>query len=821
MRRRRSKLEVSTFPFLAVLLCTMGSLLLLLFIMDRRAKIAARNAAMEKLEARKERTRAEEEARQAEWEKAKQKLHALLLEEQKKLGLEAKNVQDNVIVIGNKLELVQAKYGQLENQAKSETDKIKEIQIVIADQRASLQQAEKKETKTKAEVIAAARELAELEAAFLLMLAQKDRDKQIYSVVPYRGKRGDMRPPIYVECNRQGILFHPEKKLLQGWEFNTLAVRAEVERRFGPLAVQRPNFDKSKPPEPMKGPYVLFLIRPDGIAHYYKAQNALRGYQVDFGYELVDENWVLDFARESFDKNAPTNPAPVFPPVSTGALGFGGGSMTGGAPGAGSIQGNSGPPPLAGYPGGGSGVPGSGNGGGFGGVGGVGNPGGRGGSALTGYPGGGPGNGGGFAVPPPPLSGYPGGASGVGSPIGIASLSGYPGGRSGVPGVGSASGNGGGFAVPPPPLPGYANGGGPGTVTGKPSIGGGGGPSLTGYPGSGSGTPGVGNAPGNSGGNASVPSPGGPGNSLGTPGYTPDAGNPRGTGAPPSTGYPAGVAGSSSVGNGNPGNGSGGTATGYPGNGADQGNRIPGTASGGPTTGNPGGDGGAVGGGQGGGPTTGSSGGGAPGSGQGGGADATQAPAGGNQSPSFVPFAKTSANPAPMQPYDPTAVVASNATGGRPEVIASSGQGNIPGGSTGGTGGGSDDGAGAVGPPPLPTYGAEPNRKPAPAPSPISKMLGNKDFVITIDCYADHVNVFPGGYLYRWTSANTQQVDQALTQTVTNLIARRQASVRPGEPPYRPTIRFQVSGGGLPSFYRAYPLLESLRVPMTRENVEN
>ena len=37
MRRRRHKLEVSTFPFLAVLLCAMGSLILLLLVIDRRA----------------------------------------------------------------------------------------------------------------------------------------------------------------------------------------------------------------------------------------------------------------------------------------------------------------------------------------------------------------------------------------------------------------------------------------------------------------------------------------------------------------------------------------------------------------------------------------------------------------------------------------------------------------------------------------------------------------------------------------------------------------------------------------------------------------
>ena len=39
MRRRRQTLQVSTFPFLAVLLCAMGSLILLLLVIDRRAHL--------------------------------------------------------------------------------------------------------------------------------------------------------------------------------------------------------------------------------------------------------------------------------------------------------------------------------------------------------------------------------------------------------------------------------------------------------------------------------------------------------------------------------------------------------------------------------------------------------------------------------------------------------------------------------------------------------------------------------------------------------------------------------------------------------------
>jgi hypothetical protein len=51
------------------------------------------------------------------------------------------------------------------------------------------------------------------------------------------------------------------------------------------------------------------------------------------------------------------------------------------------------------------------------------------------------------------------------------------------------------------------------------------------------------------------------------------------------------------------------------------------------------------------------------------------------------------------------------------------------------------------------------------------------------------------------------------------LIARRQVTVRPGEPPYRPVLDFRVSPDGLRSYYAANALLEALHLPAARENV--
>jgi hypothetical protein len=103
---------------------------------------------------------------------------------------------------------------------------------------------------------------------------------------------------------------------------------------------------------------------------------------------------------------------------------------------------------------------------------------------------------------------------------------------------------------------------------------------------------------------------------------------------------------------------------------------------------------------------------------------------------------------------------------------------------------------------------------------PLGRIIGNRDFVIFVDCYNDYARVSPGGIEFRWPAYGASNTDQQIVQYVQQLIQRRQASVRPGEPPYRPLIRFHVAPDGLRTYYRAYPPLEPLKVPMTRENLE-
>jgi hypothetical protein len=105
--------------------------------------------------------------------------------------------------------------------------------------------------------------------------------------------------------------------------------------------------------------------------------------------------------------------------------------------------------------------------------------------------------------------------------------------------------------------------------------------------------------------------------------------------------------------------------------------------------------------------------------------------------------------------------------------------------------------------------------------SPVLHLIGNRDWVIPIECTNDGVVLKPAGQKFPLTSlTTTNDGDSPLLLAVQRLIARRQASVRAGDPPYRPQIRFLVRSDGLRTYHLAYPTLEPLQIPLTRQNIE-
>ncbi len=96
MRRRRQTLQVSTFPFLAVLLCAMGSLILLLLVLDRRAKVVARAKAREQQMAVLAQHSKAEEDRQKDYERKRDALRRRLQEQEAALHASLDGLQSQI-----------------------------------------------------------------------------------------------------------------------------------------------------------------------------------------------------------------------------------------------------------------------------------------------------------------------------------------------------------------------------------------------------------------------------------------------------------------------------------------------------------------------------------------------------------------------------------------------------------------------------------------------------------------------------------------------------------------------------------------------------
>lgn len=106
-----------------------------------------------------------------------------------------------------------------------------------------------------------------------------------------------------------------------------------------------------------------------------------------------------------------------------------------------------------------------------------------------------------------------------------------------------------------------------------------------------------------------------------------------------------------------------------------------------------------------------------------------------------------------------------------------------------------------------------------PAPVRPAWLYANRDWNIDIECTVDAVLIrgsaqrIPANQLARGA-------DNPLAKAVRQMIDRRQALVPKGEPPYRPMIRLLVRHDALRTYYLAYPALDILQLPMTRENID-
>ncbi|MGL4594624.1 MAG: hypothetical protein ACRCUY_07850 [Thermoguttaceae bacterium] len=289
--RKTNRIEVTLFPFLAVLLCTMGALIMLLVVIARNVREQVGTPEIPVV--------VEETANGELTPKWTSEEAAKLLSQIKSNHEEADWYAENYEKSKKEAEAKRAAANEKLAALESESQKIKEeIErlLKLAEQFAAGARPESTEelkqileTKKK-ERLEAELELAELQK-------QTSEAAKSYSVVPFRGKDGSFRRPIYVECVQNRLIIQPEGIVLDS---NDLLFAGKPDSPFDALLrVIRQYYVETNQVVRGVEPYPLLIVRPSGVDVYGAACHSIGSWMQEYGYELVDEDWKLQYTEPS------------------------------------------------------------------------------------------------------------------------------------------------------------------------------------------------------------------------------------------------------------------------------------------------------------------------------------------------------------------------------------------------------------------------------------------------------------------------------------------------------------------------------------------
>lgn len=266
--------RISLFPFLAVLICTMGALLVLLVVMAKKAQA---QALVEQANTRKQAA----EQNDKKNEEAKVKLEAInwrieMLRQSREKT--AQRLNNHRRALGH----IEEHIGRLREQLKQLKTSVEQLEALGSDGKKDLALQGELE-KLRGQVELAERQLADA--------MEKARGRRAaYAVVPYEGRHGTRRWPIYLECKHDSIVLQPEGIVFTERDFfgdrgpgNPLAVALRAASEYLVRTGQAGE------------PYPLLLVRPRGILAYYAARRAMKSWDADFGYEMIGQDWDLEY----------------------------------------------------------------------------------------------------------------------------------------------------------------------------------------------------------------------------------------------------------------------------------------------------------------------------------------------------------------------------------------------------------------------------------------------------------------------------------------------------------------------------------------------
>ena len=275
MPRPRNTLAPTLFPFLAVLVCTLGTLMLMLALVaadaqgnvDAKVTAAAADAAVDgRVTAASIRREIDEADFRAEMLRGQTDAQDRELQDRRE---RMRHLRDHIAALRDRMETIRD-----------------EVRVAAS------------EPKDASEIVAVESELADLEKkiegqkALVADLQQRSAGSRRPRIIltPHAGPNGTTRRPVYLECDARGVTFRPSDinvppdKIVPGAGVNVITDALDVVRRhaakfYGDTAA----------------PYPLIVVRPDGVETYSRLREALADWDDHFGYELVPTDVDLAF----------------------------------------------------------------------------------------------------------------------------------------------------------------------------------------------------------------------------------------------------------------------------------------------------------------------------------------------------------------------------------------------------------------------------------------------------------------------------------------------------------------------------------------------
>ncbi len=277
MSRRRNELAPTLFPFLAVLVCTLGTLILFLALVAQNATEAAQHDVANSDPADEEvapRAATELTADQAERLIAEGKFRVeQLVSYRVEQTAELEEQRDRLTHLDEHVDRLREKLRRLREEVEAATSTA-EGPSASRDEIVLLKEQIEAETE----------ELRRLEAE------RESREPRIV-IVPHDGPNGTDRRPVYLECTDDALTIWPEGTRLSFEQL--LASTPAANPLDDALRIIRHHAMHHYGDE--SPPYPLLIVRPDGIDTYAAARRAMTDWDDQFGYELVPAATELAF----------------------------------------------------------------------------------------------------------------------------------------------------------------------------------------------------------------------------------------------------------------------------------------------------------------------------------------------------------------------------------------------------------------------------------------------------------------------------------------------------------------------------------------------